>query len=246
MLGKIVIIVDTHTKALRRNVSGMFNWIFWSIKKLSFKSVYLTIIPNVGLINDLLKLHDNNLVFPGIIPEITYTKKINSAEKYCVYISSFAVDEPFDEMLEVSKLLANSGLKLFWTGKPPEMVDGIRSNYPNICFTGFLKFNDYYNLIGNAECLIALTFEEDCLQSGAREAISVEVPVVTSDTKTLREYLDTAAVFTKIDVGDIYTSIQNAICNKDDFVQKIKRLKAKRKNEYTSQISYLCSLIDTL
>lgn len=246
MMGKIVVIVDTHTKALKRNVSGMFNWIFWSIKKMSFKSVYLTIIPNVGLIKDLLKFHTNWLVFPGVIPELPHTKKINLTKKYCVYVSSFAVDEPFDEMLEVSKLLVKDDLRLYWTGKAPAIVERIRENYPNVFFTGFLRFSDYYDLIGNAECLITLTFEEDCLQSGAREAISVEVPFVTSDTKILRAYLDTSAVFTKNNVEEIYTSIQTAICNRDDFVQKIKLLKAVRKNECAAQISHLCSLIDTL
>ena len=246
MMGKVVIIVDTHTKALRRNISGIFNWIFGTIKRLSFKSVYLTIIPNVGLVKDLIKFHTNWLVFPGVIPELSYIKKINLTKKYCVYISSFAVDEPFEEMLEVSKLLADDDLNLFWTGKATAIVDKFRENFPNVIFTGFLSFTDYNDLIGNAECLISLTYEEDCLQSGAREAIAVGVPIVTSDTKTLREYLGDSAVFTKTNSEEIYNSIKYAIFNKEDFVKKINLLKAVKKNDTAAQISHLRSLIDKL
>jgi len=31
----------------------------------------------------------------------------------------------------------------------------------------FVLFDEYYNLIANADCLLVLTNEDDCLQSGA-------------------------------------------------------------------------------
>jgi len=238
---KVIIIVDCHTKALRRKAKGLLNYIFWPLKKLSFYYANVTIISNTGLVPDIKKLHDNFIILPDKIPEV----KINLVKpypfKYCVNISSFSVDEPFDEILELSEILKED-IKIFWTGKYPQKVNKIKSNYTNIEFTGYISFDEYYNLIANADCLLALTTEEDCLQSGAYEAISFEVPLVISNTKALRNYFQDAAIYTEHVPQSIAVAILQAMENASVIKTSMRELKKIRSKEFNSElnkISYL-------
>jgi hypothetical protein len=241
----LILVVDCHTKALRRKATGIFNYIFWPLKKLSFEAADLSIISNEGLAKDIKKLHNNFIILPDMIPQIeSINSKSSFRGDYCVYISSFAVDEPFDEMLKVSELLKRK-LELYWTGKIPTMIEKYISDYSNIHFTDYLKVDEYYNLIGNAKCLIALTTEEDCLQSGAYEAISVEVPVVISDTYSLKQFFGSAAVYTNNDSNSIYNAILNAINMKEILRSEMQKLKVRRNVEFEQKIEKILKFVNS-
>ena len=102
---QVIIIADVHTKGLRRSIQGIFGKLFWQLKKTSFKTVDLAIITNTGMIKDIEILNKNYLILPDKIPDNICIKKEVKAEKYCVNISSFAVDEPYEEIFEVAKIL---------------------------------------------------------------------------------------------------------------------------------------------
>ncbi|MBT8390615.1 MAG: glycosyltransferase [Ignavibacteria bacterium] len=240
-----VLVVDCHTKALRRKAPGLLNIVFWPLKKLSFNAADLTIISNEGLTKRIKELHDNFIILPDMIPQIKFgDSEYQFKDDYCVYISSFAVDEPFEEMLEVSQLLENS-YKLFWTGKVPKKNENLVLNYPNIHFTGYVSYDEYYNLIKNAKCLIALTTEEDCLQSGAYEAISVEVPVVLSDTISLRKFFGSTATYTRNEPLAICNAINTAISQSDTLIAEMQNLKLRRKNEFEKKIETILKYINS-
>jgi hypothetical protein len=203
----LILVVDCHTKALRRKATGIFNYIFWPLKKLSFEAADLSIISNEGLAKDIKKLHNNFIILPDMIPQIeSINSKSSFRGDYCVYISSFAVDEPFAD---------------------------------------YLKVDEYYNLIGNAKCLIALTTEEDCLQSGAYEAISVEVPVVISDTYSLKQFFGSAAVYTNNDSNSIYNAILNAINMKEILRSEMQKLKVRRNVEFEQKIEKILKFVNS-
>lgn len=240
---KVILIVDCHTKALRRKAPGILNYIFWPLKKFSFRFADMTIISNSDLIKDIKELHNEFLILPDKIPEEIVNSDFKQASKYCVYISSFAIDEPFEEILEVSKLLENS-VKIFWTGKYPDQVKDLKPLYPNIEFTGYVPFDYYYNLLGNADCILALTTEEDCLQSGAYEALGLEIPMVVSDTKALRNFFKDTAIYTNHYPENIAESILKAINNSADLKSKMKDIKTEKNIEFDNRVRKILSLLD--
>jgi len=240
--GKTVIIVDCHTKALRRKAKGVLNKIFWPIKRFTFSLVNLSIISNNGMKKDIDELHNNYLILPDKIPENIIKTDPNKSEKYCVYISAFAVDEPFEEIFEVAKLLKDE-LDIYWTGKRPKSLPLPEEVPENLKFTGFISFEDYYNLIGNSDCVLALTTEEDCLQSGAYEALNVEVPMVITDSFALREYFDNSAVYTNHEPEQIAKNILKAIENSSDQINNIKRIKELRNAEFFEKIDKIEELL---
>ena len=225
---KVTIIADCHTKALRRTAPGLLNFLFWPLKKWSFSFVDVMIVHNPGMIDDARKLHSDYLVIPDKIPNNKFVKK-DKKEKYCVYAGAFAIDEPVEEVISAADILKGK-VKIYWTGKlPKEMKD---KQFKNIIFTDYLSFDDYFNLLGNADCVLALTLEQDCLQSAAYEALDLEVPMVLSDTSALFKYFDNTAVYTQINPNEIATSIMEAIKEKEQIILNMKTLKKIRNIEY--------------
>ena len=231
-LNKVVIVADCHTKALRRKVNGKLNKIFWPLKTFSFSKVDFSIVSNIGMEKDIKKLHSNYFFIPDKIPENKINKIRDTQKIYCVNISSFAVDEPVGELFDLAQLLSKENIKLYWTGKINENLIKDFNKPDNLIFTGYMTFERYYDLIGNASCLIALTTEADTLQSGAYEALSVEVPMVITDSIALKNYFDSAALYTNHNPHDLFEKVKYAIENQKRIICEIQSVKEKRNNEY--------------
>jgi hypothetical protein len=236
--GNVKIVADCHTKALRKKAKGLINKIFWPLKRFSFSKVNLSIVSNAGMIKDIEEIHKDYILLPDKIPEINSAKDVDKTKSYCVYVSSFAVDEPVDEIFEVANLLQNN-LDLYWTGKVDEAKVRNKSIPDNLNLTGYLNFVDYYNLIGNADCILALTTEKDCLQSGAYEDLGVEIPMVISDSIALRDYFQNSALYTNHEPEDIADKILYAIENQKKLIQEEIKLKELRNDEFKTLIKKL-------
>lgn len=235
---KLIIVADCHTKSLRRVAKGVGKKLFWKLKEWSFNNTDISMIHNDGMIKDIEKLHKRYIVIPDKIPEIAFEETEKKNEVYCVYVSSFAVDEPFQEILDTAELLGND-ITLYWTGKVPK---GKLESYTipkNVKFTGYISFEEYYNLLGNANCVLVLTTEEGCLQSGAYEALALRTPIVTSDTKVLREYFGNAALYTTIHAEKISTAIKEAIVEYDTYKSNSEEIYTLRENEFSELLNTL-------
>jgi len=109
----------------------------------------------------------------------------------------------------------------------------------------FCIIYEYYNLISNADCLLALTYEDDCLQSGAYEALGVEVPIVISDSKALRDYFGESAIYTDHNPINIASNIQKAIKNRMKLQINEINIKNLRNEEFKSQVDKLIRFIES-
>lgn len=246
--GKVEVIADCHTKALKRKVSPILNWLFWPVKKWSFSLVDITIIHNEANGEEILKLHSNYFVIPDKIPEKTVIpEETNKKEgKYCVNISSFDIDEPIEEVIKTAELLQNDNIIVYWTGKTPKAILK-RGNLPNnLVFTGYISFEEYFKLINNASCTLVLTRDDDCLLSGAYESLAYEVPMVLSDTQTLKNYFKDSVIYSSLEPISLYHGIREAINNSTFYKDKMRVLKKIRDHEHKKLINELNSAIDNL
>ena len=242
-LGRLVIVCDCHTKALRRTAPGLLNWVFWPLKKLSFRFADVTIISNNGMADDIRRLHSNFYILPDKIPKIEFDKLPARDDRHCVYISSFAVDEPIYEIFDVAAAL-NPTEKIYWTGRIPKDLRLPPDKPSNLIFTGYLNSDQYHNLIGNADCLLALTTEENCLQCGGYEALAVGVPIVLSHTDALREYFGEAAIYTDHAPHHIAQSIRRAIADRALLTAEIVKVTAQRGVEFEQFYEKVRSAVD--
>lgn len=110
----------------------------------------------------------------------------------------------------------------------------------------FVLFDEYYNLISNADCLLALSYEDDCLQSGAYDALGVELPMVISDSKALRDYFDESAIYTDHSPINIASNIQKAIENRMKLQISEINIINLRNEEFKFQVDKLIQLQNQL
>ena len=148
-----------------------------------------------------------------------------SGQTSIVCVTTWAKDEPIEELLAVAPLLPVSW-RLSFTGRPPERVR--RMSLPdNVRLTGFLSDADYIELLLGASCIVDLTTREDCLVCGAYEAIAARRPIVLSDTAALRNAFGEVAQFTRNDRQSIATAIKAAM-QRDDLMAQQSRAFADR------------------
>jgi glycosyltransferase involved in cell wall biosynthesis len=226
-------------------VGGTSGRLFWGIKSWSFKYADLCIVSNEGLIPDIRALSHNFYVLPDKIPQVPEFSLIEPVNDTCVYVNSFAVDEPHQEVLAAARGL-NRRARLFFTGKVPTSFNLLKELPANVYLTGFLPDNVYFKLLKSAGCILALTSEEDCLQCGAYEALALGVPMVLSDTLALRSYFGTAAVYVKNEASEICYGIEKALHEKDCLRVEARKIKELRTREFNLKLKGLTKKIHQL
>lgn len=245
-LNKVYIVADCHTKALRRSMNNNGSYVsrfVRLIKKICFKAVDVSIISNTEMVDDIEKLHSNYIILPDQIPELEYIDEnapTDNIDKYVVMVCSYAVDEPYQEMIESARYLPDE-LMVYMTGKPPKSVRNKDHLPQNLHFSGYVSFKKYYELITHAQCIVGLTTERGCLQSCAYEGLAVETPMVLSETNALKNYFESAAIYTNHEAEGIASAIQKAIKNKQTLKSEIQKVKRKRKKGFNEQIEKLKS-----
>ena len=76
------------------------------------------------------------------------------------------------------------------------------------------------------------------------EALSLEVPLVISDTSALKNYFQNSAVYTSHDPEDVYKSILIAIEMNNELKNNCKKIKIIRNNEFEDSIQRIRQLVD--
>lgn len=112
-----------------------------------------------------------------------------------VFISTFAQDEPVEEVMEAARQLPD--INFYITGNKSKKPASFFESAPsNVTFTGFLDPNgEYLGLLRAADAVIVLTTRDFTLQLGGCEALAVGKPLITSDFPYLHEVFSKGTVF---------------------------------------------------
>ena len=103
------------------------------------------------------------------------------------------------------------------TGNPSRMDPLLAARAPpNVRFTGFLPDPDYWALLRSADAIIDLTLMEDCLVSGAYEALAVGTPMLLSNNRASVELFAGAAAFTDNTTADIRRGLERLRLGRDE------------------------------
>ena len=173
------------------------------------KTADLTIVTNLYLSETIKKSGGASFILSDKIPEIEKVEDRSLKGKFnFVCICTFSIDEPYREIIEAALSLSPEDM-LYVTGNfrnaPPEFLSGLPNN---IVLTGYLEEPEYWSYLKCADCIIDLTFRDNCLVCGAYEAVSVGTPVILSDRKILREIFYKGAIFTENDSESMKIAMQ--------------------------------------
>ena len=203
----------------------------FSIKKADY-----VIVTNSFVAKKIETIGGASLILPDKIPMIAKEKMpeaFNQNKKPLItLISSFAEDEPIEEVLRAVKKLDDK-VTLIVTGsiaKAKNLVSEYQSEH--IIFSDYLEQSDYDGLISNSDFLIDLTTDDETLVCGAYEGLSVRVPVLLSNSSINKEVFRKGFVYSDNNSEGIQSAIEYSLENKSKLSTEIKEYKSEFKEDW--------------
>jgi glycosyltransferase involved in cell wall biosynthesis len=155
-------------------------------------------------------------------------------------ISSFASDEPIEEVIEAAKILAET-TTFYVTGDPSPLASRRLSEWKqtasNVIFTGFLNQQEYISLLKEVDAVMVLTRRDDNMLSGAHEALALEKPLITSDWPPLRKYFSAGTAYVNNSAKGIVNAVKSVQLKKDQMKEDMRALKQQRLDEWELKVS---------
>jgi glycosyltransferase involved in cell wall biosynthesis len=129
-----------------------------------------------------------------IVPDGNSARKTMDDHQTIVVISTFAEDEPIQEIFEA--VVRFPSVVFYMTGDFRIADYWLKKEKPaNVRFTGFLDKEEYISLVKSVDGAMVLVTTDHTMQRGAYEAMSWGTPIITSDWPILRGTFPRGAVF---------------------------------------------------
>ncbi len=230
-------IIDAHTGAF---IGKGLHFPFYQklLRFFAFRAK-LTIIPNQGLAKFMRNWQFPFFILEDGLPSFKVTSTVEKIEKSVVMISGMGKDEPLSEVLEATKMVPE--IKIFVTGQYKDFI--FKQSPPNLSFTGFLPEADYIKLLSQVDLIMVLTTRPDTILCGAFEALSLEKPMVLSDTSTLRQHFPKGVIYIENSPAGIAQGIKNAFLNLTELKAEAMQLKAEKTEQWAEQVIELKSML---
>jgi glycosyltransferase involved in cell wall biosynthesis len=155
-------------------------------------------------------------------------------------VSSFASDEPIEEVIEAAKILAETTI-FYVTGDPSRLPSRKlfewQQTAKNVIFTGFLNQHEYVTLLKKVDAIMVLTRRHHNMLSGAHEALALEKPLITSDWPPLRKYFSAGTAYVNNSVKEIVTAVKHVQLEKDQMKEEMRLLRQRKLDEWEHKLS---------
>jgi len=222
------LVVDAHNVGLIPD-SAIGKKVGWFYKYLIEKA-NLTIVTNEYLARHVKKSGGFPYILPDKLPSIIVpaygeTGRGNKHVFNVLFVCSYGLDEPYDEVFEAALSLPDN-FQLSVTGDYKKLPDKTYQRYKEkLNFLGYVSDAEYCSLLCEADLVMVLTVRENCLVCGAYEAVAVETPMLLSETKAIKEYFYKGAVFTKNKAENIASAIIYAEAHYEQLKNDVVELK---------------------
>src|SRR5215210_353527 len=157
-------------------------------------------------------------------------------------VSSFANDEPIQEIIEAARTLADT-TTFYITGDNSRIAARKLLKWErlanNVIFTGFLDRAEYISLLEKADAIMVLTKRDYTMLSGAHEALALEKPLITSDWQPLRQYFARGTAYVDNSVSEIVDAVRYVQIEKDRMKNEMRGLKNQKLKEWEDRVSKL-------
>lgn len=237
---KYQLVSDCHNEAVIPS-NYRCQWYQWMIRCIHRRSD-MCIVTNEQLKKTVEKNGGKAMILPDNVPGWNlnnHEPDKRTDNNAIIFICTFSPDEPYREAFRAFRKV-NPSYKVFVTGNHKKAEpQSLKDLSENVKLTGFLSEPDYIKLISEATVLMDLTLREDCLVCGAYEAVALGKPLITSDTKALRNYFYKGTVYSKPDARSLSDSINEAIMKRKELAQQMSELKDELKRSWNLQAEAL-------
>lgn len=248
----VKIVADCHNAQLRKPWSH-FPFALWSLKRCDAILVHNDTMlkqaeTNGWPMDKVLVIEDVPAVGKEQPPSGLALMHIKAPKPWIVFPGSFAADEPIEEVLAAARIAPE--LTFIITGRPDKAKQNghdIEALPSNVVLPGFLPVELFDDILREADVVIGLTREEGIQLSVCNEALGFGRPLVTSDTKILRELFGEAAVLVRTSKpADIAAGCRSALADAEIRAKKSRSLAAKRLDSWTrGPLSTLSTMLNT-
>jgi hypothetical protein len=208
--GRVTLIADIHTKALRREGPRLLRPLIIALKRWALSSCAATVVTNE---NNARYAEGRLGVIPYILSDPLPSVPLDATcppavSADVVVICSFAVDEPLSLIREVAQRLLAQRLSVAITGDAALLNETARRDLQKVArLTGFLPDVEYWRLLNESRCIVVLSTEPACLPCGAYEAIALgRRPVLARDEHAAHVFGNYAA-YTGLDPDELEQTI---------------------------------------
>lgn len=204
---KYFLVVDAHNAGVYPFETGHEK--YQKIFPFMHRHADRTIVTNEFLADIIMGNGGNPIVLPDLLPSFDQSPEIHSETDIftVTFICSYSSDEPYLEVIKAAAELPDN-ITINITGDYNKMSQALKNQAcERVIFTGFLIESEYLSLLKTSDAIMDLTSFNDCLVCGAYEAVSLEIPMILSDTSVLREWFYKGAVYT----GHTVKSLSQAI-----------------------------------
>jgi glycosyltransferase involved in cell wall biosynthesis len=163
---------------------------------------------------------------------------------YLAVVVSYAYDEPISEIFEAAR--QRRELTFYLTGDQRKLPPGLAHTTPdNVRFTGFSPYPEYLGLLQEAIGVLVLTTRDNTMQRGAYEALSLGVPIITSDFQILRDSFADAALYVDNSPAAIAGAVQDLVDQQSAMRARAQQQRTIRKEQYETALDQIVTLLAT-
>lgn len=233
------LVIDSHTDALQ---GPLWRW-SWGLHGWLSRRALTTLVTNAHLQAVVAGYGAPSHVLTDIPSDLPTGRPYAFAHPFnVVMVSSFAPDEPLDEVVAAARQLPDVGF--YVTGDPVQGFKRLPRELPsNLHLTGYLPDDDYYGLLRSAGAVMALTTEDHTNQRGACEAVWVNSPVITSAWPFLREMFHRGTVHVDNTAAGICEGVRHMRADHARLAREIGELQTERWEQWRAAVARLAALI---
>ncbi len=189
------VVVDRHTTFLLNRKYPLTPWLvlFRTLNRFTLRFADVTVVTN-NYLADLVKASGGTpYVLPDKLPSLSGCRDdpypVEHEGRNVLLISSFAPDEPIEEVFGGLSLMSDQHVHVYVSGSLKNAPGELREKAPaNVTFTDYLPDADFNRLLCTVDVVAVLTTADHTMLCGCYEAVAAGRPLVTSDKKVLREY----------------------------------------------------------
>ena len=156
------------------------------------------------------------------------------------FVSRYSRTEPLDVVYEAARRLDSEGVHILVTGDLKDAAPEVIAQKPgNVTLTGFLALEEYAGLLRDSDAVMCLCTNDNTMQRGAYEAMSVETPLVLSNWQILRDTFSSGAAYVENTVEGICEGIRAVRTDLDQYRHGIRELKKQRSQLWDQTVAHL-------
>ncbi len=222
-------ILDSHTGVFFERKWTIFN----GLHSFLARKAQVSIVTNEFLGEKVERWGGEYFIIPDVPVEFANPQMISLPDPHITIVNTFSYDEPVENVLKMAAQMPE--VQFSMTGSLKHCSKEFHDMKPdNLRFTGFLSDEDYKNTLYSSNAVLVLTLEDHTMQRGAYEAMSLEVPIVTSDWELLRDTFFRGAAYVDNSVEGIAAGIREVLDNQAHYRQEVKELKKVRRQIWST------------